>query len=89
MSSRDERFESDQVFCSNPACLLYVAPGNVVPGSGNWAVLSNGAIIGRGRYLGKMYCDPCGMELLHPPIETSKPAVELDPAKPGGLSRAG
>ena len=88
MLARDERFESDQVFCSNPACLLYVAAG-MVTGGGNWAVLDNGAIIGRGRYLGKMYCDPCGKALLHPPIEKPTPVVEPDTPESGSLSRAG
>jgi hypothetical protein len=89
MSTRDERFESDQVFCSNPSCLLYVAPGGLVPGAGNWAVLENGAMIGRGRYLGKMYCDPCGIALLHPPIQPSANTPEIETSHARNATRAG
>jgi hypothetical protein len=51
----------DHPFCSNPDCLLHVRSGDAgVIGSGNWAELPDGTIIGRGIYYGLYLCDPCG-----------------------------
>jgi len=57
--------ESGHPFCSNPDCELHVrvgAPG--VEGIGNWAVLENGHIFGRGLYGSSFLCDRCGHRLL-------------------------
>ncbi len=52
--------QQDDPFCSNPACVLYVRSGDPgVVGSGNWAELSDGSIIGRGIYYGLYLCDRC------------------------------
>lgn len=48
-------------FCSNPDCLLHVRAGDPgVVGSGNWAQLAEGTLIGRGIYHGLYLCDVCG-----------------------------
>jgi hypothetical protein len=48
-------------FCSNPDCLLHVRSGDAgVLGTGNWAQLPDGTIIGRGIYYGLFLCDLCG-----------------------------
>ncbi len=53
--------EQDDPFCSNPDCILYVRSGDAgVIGSGNWAELADGTIIGRGIYYGLYLCDSCG-----------------------------
>jgi hypothetical protein len=52
---------SESPFCGNPECMLHVrvgAPG--VQGSGNWAVLENGQMMGRGLYGTAFLCDACG-----------------------------
>ena len=50
-------------FCSNPDCLLHVREGDPgVQGSGNWAQLGNGRIVGRGIYIGLYFCDDCRRE---------------------------
>jgi hypothetical protein len=52
-------------FCGNPDCVLYVRAGDPgVVGSGNWATLSDGRVIGRSLYGGILLCDSCGKEWL-------------------------
>jgi hypothetical protein len=53
--------EKEFPFCSNPDCELYVRAGDPgVMGSGNWAELPNGRIVGRSIYSGVYLCDRCG-----------------------------
>jgi hypothetical protein len=48
-------------FCCNPDCVLHVRSGDAgVQGTGNWAQLPDGTLIGRGVYHGLYLCDPCG-----------------------------
>jgi len=58
-----DEFECGELFCGNPACKvgLHVHVGTPgVDGAGNWAVLPEGIVVGRGRY-GEVYiCDLCG-----------------------------
>jgi hypothetical protein len=55
--------EKEFPFCSNPDCMLYVRAGDTgVVGSGNWAELPDGRIVGRGLYSGVYLCDVCGRE---------------------------
>jgi hypothetical protein len=57
--------EKEFPFCSNPDCVLYVRAGDRgVRGSGNWAQLPDGRIVGRSIYSGVYLCDPCGREWL-------------------------
>jgi hypothetical protein len=50
-------------FCGNPDCVLYVRSGDPeVSGSGNWATLSDGRIVGRSLYGGILLCDWCGKQ---------------------------
>ena len=57
--------EKEFPFCSNPDCELYVRAGDPgVMGSGNWAELPDGRIVGRSIYSGVYLCDPCGREWL-------------------------
>jgi len=61
----DEQSSKRDLFCSNAKCELHRragAPG--VMGSGNWAVLGDGRIIGRGIYGNVVLCDICGRALL-------------------------
>lgn len=52
--------ESNATFCANPSCPLHLRPGDQgVQGSGNWAELPCGAIVGRQAVDGHMFCDPC------------------------------
>jgi hypothetical protein len=54
-------FEKDFPFCSNPDCQLFVRAGDPgVIGTGNWAQLPDGQIVGRSLYNGVYLCDPCG-----------------------------
>ena len=54
-------FEKDFPFCSNPDCVLYVRAGDPgVVGSGNWAELSDGCVVGRSLHGGVYLCDLCG-----------------------------
>ena len=66
-------FEPQQPFCSNPSCRLHVYVGDPgVAGSGNWAEL-DGRLTGRGRYGGRMLCDPCGrLSLAEPELPAAK-----------------
>ena len=53
--------EWDDPFCSNPDCVLHIRSGDAgIIGSGNWAELADGTIIGRGIYYGLYLCDSCG-----------------------------
>jgi hypothetical protein len=52
--------EFESIFCANPGCVLHVRPGDVnVRGSGNWAQLADGIILGRRRVDTIMLCDRC------------------------------
>ena len=53
--------EKEYPFCCNPDCVLYVRVGDPeVQGSGNWAELPGGIVVGRGIYSGISLCDLCG-----------------------------
>ncbi len=53
----------DYPFCSNPDCELFVRVGDPgVRGSGNWAQMPDGRIVGRSTYSGVSLCDVCGRE---------------------------
>ncbi len=53
-------FELDLPFCANPHCELHVRAGDPgVRGSGNWAQLADGRIIGRSGHGGVFFCDSC------------------------------
>jgi hypothetical protein len=55
--------EKEYPFCSNPDCHLYVRAGDPgVSGSGNWAELPDGRIVGRSIHSGVYLCDVCGSE---------------------------
>jgi hypothetical protein len=55
--------EKEFPFCSNPDCELYVRAGDPgVMGSGNWAQLPDGRIVGRSIYGGVYLFDVCGRE---------------------------
>ena len=55
--------EKEFPFCSNPDCELYVRAGDPdVTGSGNWAQLPDGRLMGRSIYSGVYLCDRCGRE---------------------------
>jgi hypothetical protein len=48
-------------FCANPDCALHVRlVDDRVAGGGNWVVLPDGRIFGRGRYGAALLCDACG-----------------------------
>jgi hypothetical protein len=64
-NARIDGLEQGYPFCSNPDCLLHVLVGDPgVEGAGNWAVLPDGALTGRGIYDGVFLCDRCGHDLL-------------------------
>ena len=53
--------EKDFPFCSNPDCQLFVRAGDPgVMGSGNWAQLPDGQIVGRSLYNGAIYAIGAG-----------------------------
>ena len=55
--------EREPPFCGNPECLLYVRAGDKgVVGTGNWAVLADGRVIGRVLCGGIYLCDTCSRE---------------------------
>ena len=57
--------EYDSVFCANAGCVLHVRPGDRnVRGSGNWAELADGIIVGRRRVDAVMLCDWCAVKLM-------------------------
>jgi hypothetical protein len=48
-------------FCANPHCALHVrVVDERVAGGGNWVLLPDGRIFGRGRYGSVLLCDACG-----------------------------
>jgi hypothetical protein len=72
--------ETSQPFCANSLCPLHVCVGDPgVEGTGNWAEL-DGHLIGRGRYDGRMLCDPCGHELVAAAGDAMKPLHHEGPA---------
>jgi hypothetical protein len=57
--------EKEPPFCGNPGCVLYVRAGDPgVCGTGNWAQLGDGRIIGRVLCGGIYLCDACACEWL-------------------------
>jgi hypothetical protein len=57
--------EYDSIFCANPTCVLHVRPGDgKVQGSGNWAQLADGIIVGRRRVDAVMLCDRCAARVM-------------------------
>jgi hypothetical protein len=57
--------EYDSIFCANSGCLLHVRPGDSnVRGSGNWAQLEDGTILGRRRVESTMLCDRCAKRVM-------------------------
>src|SRR5271169_6309787 len=55
----------DSSFCANRACVLHVRRGDAnVRGSGNWARLADGIIVGRRRVGGVTLCDGCAGKVL-------------------------
>jgi hypothetical protein len=58
--------EYDSTFCANSDCMLYVRPGDGnVQGSGNWAELAGGIIVGRRRVDAIMLCDRCTARVMN------------------------
>jgi hypothetical protein len=58
--------EFDSIFCANPRCVLHVRPGDAnVHGSGNWAQLTDGIIVGRRRVDAIMLCDRCAARVMN------------------------
>ena len=56
----------DSIFCANTACLLHVRPGDAnVRGSGNWAQLADGIIVGRRRVGSVTLCDRCAAKAMN------------------------
>lgn len=57
--------EFELSFCANADCVLHVRPGDAnVRGSGNWAQLADGTILGRRRVDTTMLCDRCAASVL-------------------------
>jgi hypothetical protein len=57
--------EYESTFCANAGCVLHVRPGDAnVRGSGNWAQLADGTILGRRRVDTMMLCDRCAATVL-------------------------
>jgi hypothetical protein len=57
--------EYDSIFCANSGCMLHVRPGDSnVRGSGNWAQLEDGTILGRRRVDSTMLCDQCAKRVM-------------------------
>jgi hypothetical protein len=55
----------DSFFCANPGCVLHVRPGDAnVHGSGNWAQLADGIIVGRRRVETVTLCDRCAATVI-------------------------
>jgi hypothetical protein len=58
--------EYDSTFCANPTCVLHVRPGDGnVQGSGNWARLADGIVVGRRRVDAIMRCDRCAARVMN------------------------
>jgi hypothetical protein len=56
--------DSDSFFCANADCVLHVRPGDKnVHGSGNWAQLAEGIIVGRRRVETVTLCDRCAAKV--------------------------
>ena len=60
---------AQEKFCSNPRCILHVAPGehNVI-GRGQWATLPDGTVYSRVLRDGRYYCDVCATDPDNPPL---------------------
>jgi hypothetical protein len=57
--------EYDSIFCANANCILHVRPGDAnVQGSGNWAQLEDGTVVGRRRVDAIMLCDRCATKVM-------------------------
>lgn len=57
--------EYDSVFCANTGCVLHVRPGDRnVRGSGNWAELADGVIVGHRRVDAVILCDWCAAKVM-------------------------
>jgi hypothetical protein len=55
----------DSFFCANAGCVLHVRPGDAnVHGSGNWAQLADGIIVGRRRVDTATLCDRCAVKAI-------------------------
>ncbi len=55
----------DSIFCANTSCVLHVRRGDAnVRGSGNWARLADGIIVGRRRLGGVTLCDRCASKVM-------------------------
>jgi hypothetical protein len=78
------------LFCGNPSCELHVRAGEPnVKGAGNWATLSDGRVVGRGRYGDQILCDPCGRAFLQNLEPRSEPRPGLVSQEPLGARRRG
>jgi hypothetical protein len=68
--------EYDSIFCANATCILHVRPGDPnVQGSGNWAQLADGTIVGRRRVDAIMLCDRCATKVLRGEL-TLRPSAD-------------
>jgi hypothetical protein len=68
--------EKDFPFCGNRDCQLFVRVGDPgVMGSGDWAQLPDGQIVGRSLYNGVYLCDRCGHEW--------RPVLAIEPGRAG------
>ncbi len=57
--------DSDSFFCANAGCVLHVRPGDAnVRGSGNWAQLADGIMVGRRRVETVTLCDRCAAKVM-------------------------
>ena len=57
--------DHDSIFCANGTCVLHVRRGDAnVRGSGNWAQLANGIIVGRRRVGSVTLFDRCACQVL-------------------------
>ena len=58
--------EYDSTFCANPDCMLYIRPGDGnVQGSGNWAEVADGIVVGRRRVDAIILCDRCAARVMN------------------------
>ena len=58
--------EYDSIFCANTGCVLHVRPGDEnVHGTGNWAQLADGIVVGRRRVDTIMLCDRCAVRVMN------------------------
>ena len=64
--------EFDSVFCANAGCVLHLRPGDEnVRGSGNWAEVADGIIVGRQRVDAVMLCDWCAAKVMQGEIDVA------------------